>query len=401
MAMGKTPFSATASAVGYLFQCRYALLESLRRLRRDDQFRVSIETLDDVVFERDGEPPDLLQTKHHVEKTANLTDTSPDLWKTIRIWCEGLTNGNIPDGTTFFLITTGEAPKGAAASYLKMEDTRDVPKALERLTATAQSSRNKANKQGYEAFRSLPSDKKNKLFASVWLIDAAPPIQNLETMLRDEVCFAVRRQFLGSFLQRLEGWWLRRLIKHLTDSTSEPILSEELFAEIEALSEQFKRENLPVDSDIIDMVVEPSGYQDRVFVRQLRLIEIGNTRIFYAIRNYFRAFEQRSRWVREDLLFVGELDRYEDRLVEEWEILFEVMREKLGQDSNDDTKKADAQKLYEWVEKSTHLPIRPDFIEPFVARGTYQMLADNQRVGWHPEFVEKLRLSLEPQGASQ
>jgi hypothetical protein len=117
MAMGKTPFSATASAVGYLFQCRYALLESLRRLRRDDQFMVSIETRDDVVFERDGEPPDLLQTKHHVKKTANLTDTSPDLWKTIRIWCEGLINGNIPDGATFFLITTAEAPKGAAASY--------------------------------------------------------------------------------------------------------------------------------------------------------------------------------------------------------------------------------------------------------------------------------------------
>jgi hypothetical protein len=84
---------------------------------------VSIETLDDVVFERDGEPPDLLQTKHHIKKTADLTDTSPDLWKTIRIWCEGFINSNIPDGSTFFLITTAEAPKGAAASYLKMGDT--------------------------------------------------------------------------------------------------------------------------------------------------------------------------------------------------------------------------------------------------------------------------------------
>jgi hypothetical protein len=100
MAMGKTQFSAAASAIGYLYQCRYALLESLRRLRRDDQFRVFIETLDDVVFERDGEPPDLLQTKHHIKKTADLTDTSVDLWKTIRIWCEGLINSNIPDGAT-------------------------------------------------------------------------------------------------------------------------------------------------------------------------------------------------------------------------------------------------------------------------------------------------------------
>jgi hypothetical protein len=165
MARNNSPFSAAPAAVGYLFQCRYALLESLRRLRKDEQFMVSIETLDDVAFERDGEPPDLLQTKHHIKKTADLTDTSPDLWKTIRIWCEGLINGSIPDGSTFFLITTAEAPKGKAASYLKIGDNRHVPKALERLNATAQSSKNKANKHGYTAFHSLSSDQKNKLLA--------------------------------------------------------------------------------------------------------------------------------------------------------------------------------------------------------------------------------------------
>jgi hypothetical protein len=399
MAMGKTPFSAAASTVGYLFQCRYALLESLRRLRRDEQFMVSIETLDDVVFERDGEPPDLLQTKHHIKKTADLTDTSPDLWKTIRIWCEGLIKGNIPDGSTFFLITTAEAPKGASASYLKMGDTRDVSKALERLNATAQSSRNKANKYGYAAFRALSSDQKNKLFASVWIIGAAPFIQDLETMLREEVCFAVKRPFLESFIQRLEGWWLQRSIKHLTDPASEPTRSEELFAEVEGLSEQFKRENLPVDADIVDTVVDASGYQERVFVRQLHLIEIGNKRIFHAIRNYFRAFEQRSRWIREDLLFIGELDRYEDWLIEDWEVLFEAMREKLGQDAPENAKREAAQILYAWVESGALRPVRLDCREPFVARGTYHILADNQQVGWHPEFVERLRQLLEPQEA--
>jgi hypothetical protein len=64
MANSKIPFSAAPTAIGYLFQCRYALLESLRRLREDAQVVVSIETLDGVVFERDGEPPVLLQTKH-------------------------------------------------------------------------------------------------------------------------------------------------------------------------------------------------------------------------------------------------------------------------------------------------------------------------------------------------
>jgi hypothetical protein len=218
-------------------------------------------------------------------------------------------------------------------------------------------------------------------------------------MLREEVRFAVKRQFLVSFLQRLEGWWLRRSINHLTDSASEPIRSEELFAEIVGLSEQFKRENLPIDTDIFDTVVDDSGYQDMVFVRQLRRIGIGNPRVLIAIRNYFRAFEQRSRWIREELLLVGELDRYEDRLVEEWEIRFEVMREKLGQYASEDAKTGDAQTLYEWAEKGAHLSIRPDLTQPFVARGTYHILADNQQVGWHPEFGERLQQVVEPQRA--
>jgi hypothetical protein len=44
-------------------------------------------------------------------------------------------------------------------------------------------------------------------------------------MLREGVCFAVKRSFLGSFLQRLAGWWLQRSIKHLTEGQTRRPLS--------------------------------------------------------------------------------------------------------------------------------------------------------------------------------
>ncbi len=72
---------------------------------------------------------------------------------------------------------------------------------------------------------------------------------------------------------------------------------------------QFKEDNLPIDDEIMGDSVDASGYQNHLFVHQLKLINIGRGRIVHAIKNYFRAFEQRSRWVREDLLCVGELDR--------------------------------------------------------------------------------------------
>jgi len=39
-------------------------------------------------------------------------------------------------------------------------------------------------------------------------------------------------------------------------------------------------------------------------------------RVEYAIRDYYRASEQRSKWAREELLVDGELQSYERELVE-------------------------------------------------------------------------------------
>jgi len=372
------------------------LFESLRRLRKSEEFSVSIETLDDVVFETDGEASELLQTKHHINRTADLTDASPDLWKSIRIWCEGLASGSIPKGSSFFLITTAQAAVGSAAHYLRAGTERDIVKAVERLNTTVGSSTNQTNAAAYSAFRRLPLTQKLSLAAAVIVIDGAPAITDLDSALKEEVFFVAAPQHLDSFLQRLEGWWLRRAIQHLVESDSKPILSEELEAETERLREQFKQDNLPIDDDIMRASVDASGYQDKTFVHQLRLIEIGNPRIFHAIRNYFRAFTQRSRWVREGLILVGDLERYEDRLVEEWDILFQQMRDELGESATEEAKKRAANTLYKWVETSTLLQIRRGVTEPSIARGSYQLLADDQRVGWHPEFIERLKQLLEP-----
>jgi hypothetical protein len=241
----------------------------------------------------------------------------------------------------------------------------------------------------------LNQDQRKRLLQNVIVVDAAPTISDLDTELKEVAYGFAAKKFLESFLQRLEGWWYRRAIQHLVNDEAKPILSEELDSETTSLREQFKEESLPIDDDIMSASVDASGYQDRLFVHQLRLIEIGNARIFHAIRNFFRAFEQRSRWVREDLLLVGELECYEERLIEEWDIFFQQMRDELGEEATEKAKKTAAQTLYKWVETTTHPQIRSGVTEPSISRGTYQLLSDSQRVGWHLEFEERLRHLLE------
>jgi hypothetical protein len=132
-----------------------------------------------------------------------------------------------------------------------------------------------------------------------------------------------------------------------------------------------------------------AGHEDSLFIRQLELVKVGSTRIAAAVRDYYRAFEQRSRWLRDDLLIVGDLSNYERRLCEEWELVFAAMKDKLGTPAVEHVKEEAARSVLEWAER-TSIPIRPAVTEPFVTRGSMHILADCLRIGWHPEFRERL-----------
>ena len=233
-----------------------------------------------------------------------------------------------------------------------------------------------------------------QLLSRVFVLDTSPNILDLDTELQKEVRWAVDRKFIVPFLHRLEGWWLQRAVRQLANRNSEPILSEEVDSQMDDLREQFKRDALPIDDDILAAEVDASIYQETIFVRQLQLIGIGAQRILAAIREYFRAFEQRSRWVREDLLLVGELGKYERNLIEEWELVFARAKDELGSSATEELKKKTASEVYRWVEQNV-IAIRPNVTEPFVTRGSFHMLSNELKVGWHPEFMDRLRHLLE------
>lgn len=390
------PFSAASSATGYLYQCRYALLEALRRTRQEYDFQVHIETLDDVVFDKQGSPPELLQTKHHVKQSADLTDASVDLWKTLRIWCEGIAGGSLRQGSRFILVTTAAAGSGSTAEMLRPGSTRNVSGALDRLRSTAATSTNQTNAPAYAAFMALDAATQQQLLNDVTIIDSASSITSLDADIRQEVFYAVDRHFLDAFLTRLEGWWFRRVIQHLATEHRVPILSTELLDEINNLRESLREDNLPIDDDIEQMEVDATGYSHRVFVHQLRLIQISNARVVRAIRDYYRAFVQRSRWVREELVGVGDLDRYSARLKDAWQAHFLIMRDELGESAAEEEMRSAATNLYKWIETGELPRIRPQCQDGFVARGSFHILADDLKVGWHPEFEARLRHLLEP-----
>lgn len=384
-------FSANASALGYLYQARYALL---LLLGANQDSEMSLERFDDIAFELEGTPTQLLQTKHQINSTGSLSNASTDLWKTLRVWSEAIAAGLFqPNETILTLITTGRAPDDSAASKLRPVSPhgREVESALKILREVPQSSESVANKNAYEAFLNLSLSQQRALVSSIHILDSSPNIIDVQNQILDKLRISTRPQFLELVYERVEGWWMNRVIKHLSRNSSEPILYRELLSKINDVQEEYFEDTLPIEFLRAIAPGESELSEDqRIFIQQLRLITVGEPRIRRAINDYYRAFEQRSKWVREDLLGVGELEEYEERLVDEWERLHEIMKEDMPEGATDEQMEREGRALFNMFETKIEKPIRPRCTEPYVMRGSYHMLANRLQVGWHAQFINRL-----------
>ena len=214
--------SAAQSAAGYLYQARLALLEALRYAYIDSGIEIAVEKLDDVSFEKDGSALELLQTKHHLKKSGDLTDSSVDLWKTLRVWAEAVkADPSLPGRTRFALVTTAQAPTGSAASYLRPIDasSRDPARAEAILVEAGDASKNTALSKAIASFKALTPEMRKSLVAAIEIIDGAPLIGDMEPLIEERLRMIAPRGKAALAREQLEGWWWPRICATLQAET--------------------------------------------------------------------------------------------------------------------------------------------------------------------------------------
>ncbi|GGP00321.1 ABC-three component system protein [Wenjunlia tyrosinilytica] len=396
-------FEASASALGYLYQFAKALELCIGQSMGGIEWSVAVEAADDIE-KHTGSLTELLQLKQRAEGTR-MTDSAPDLWKTLRIWCEAAASGRISLAeTNLFLLTTAELPPGSAGYHLQSTASgdRDEDKALALLRAARAASKSEKLQKAFAAFDALETVgtvRQSALLSRVAVIGGAPRIDEVRSKMLGHAVLAVDRDLAKPFLTRLEGWFYDRVIEQMRTPGGVPITGAEFDQVFSDLRHQFGPNNLPIDPDIASLDPEPVESADKVFVRQLDLIGVGSERVRLAVRDYIRAFAQRSRWSEEKLLRAGEIGDYERRLVEEWQARFAEMREDLGPEATEEEMKREARLIYRCVDREARAQIRAGLEEVFIPKGSYHMLADELRVGWHPDFTARLIALLEPAGA--
>ncbi|MFG1466202.1 ABC-three component system protein [Xanthobacter sp. DSM 24535] len=389
MSQAKPIHSAAQSAAGYLYQARLALAECLRFAYGDSNIEISIEKLDDVSFEKDGTALELLQTKHHLKKAGDLSDGSVDLWKTLRAWAQAVKGDpSLPGRTRFALVTTAKAPDGSAAAFLRPAGSaaRDPQAADALLMKAAAASENEVLKKAVAAFTGLSSAIRKELVGAIEVLDGQPLIADLGAVIEERLRMIAPRGKAALAREQLEGWWWPRICAVLQAETPGTISVLAVEQKLDDIRDALKRDALPLDMEHVEPSPEEMGSLDEMrFVRQLQTVGVGTLRLQYAKRDFYRASVQRSRWVRQSLLFDGEVGRFEQQLIEEWQPRFAQMCEGLTADCKEAVLRTSGQQLYGWVESDARFPIRTQTAR-FLTVGSYHILADDLRVGWHRDF---------------
>jgi hypothetical protein len=375
--------------LGYIYQIRFALYLSLKKLSDladPEQFNVSIEKLDDIAFDSDGSPEELLQTKFHGDE-GNLNDRSPDIWKTIRIWVESIKSGEISLGNVMLsLVTTQAVAEESLASLLGVGPKRDIDEALKIMSGICEES-NQTNEKGYKAFKSMSVAERNSLLSAIYVVGKSEDLLKIRENMKPVARQSVPVQAADAFLDRIEGSWFKWVVEALSKTPTGVINLGVLQELVENIRPEYALTNLP--AEYVDALPDAMDVDKdmRIFVKQMRLFNAPKKLIELAISNYYRAFEQRNKWAGDGLLNPGEISAFDRKLFETWyeQQAFMEMQETLD---TEEAKRAYSAKLYQYCQQQGVVPIRPDFVEEYLSKGSYHLLSDDLKIGWHPEFEQ-------------
>ena len=393
------PHAAGAAALGFYYQSFYALLILVQN--EADDGAISLEQLDDIQLKADGR--DLLyQLKHSISlEPRPITLKSDSLWRTVKVWVDALPSLTLAE-TTLHLITVGDIPAGSPLLVLTEPgaDRTDLASAMtaeaERVrkarhdTPTGKKRPYPDRADGCCAFLELTEVERLNLLRRIQFQPNSPTVAKVEETIARHLGFVLppRRPAVA---RRLIEWWDRQVVYSLCGERERVITRAELQSQIMEIISDIDQESLTAE---FETVSHPEDYQpDGMLTRQIELVKGKPFDLERAIREEWRAREQRGRWISSNPAMRTKITEYDQVLREHWSDRHVEMVDKCAE-LGDEEKCESGLELLRWTHSKAPTTVRPiakGWNADYYVRGSYQVLAINRKVGWHPDYQELLK----------
>lgn len=384
-------YAAPEQNLGYLYQSHFALY---RLFLLPENTAVVFEKEDDVVFSSEGKFS--LGSLKHKKEGDSLTNLDVDFWKSVNIWLSSYEqDGRVLSKSIYFLFTTAVVSQGTFYYIFANKDEIDLS-VVKEIDKILKSSNSQIIGPVRKRFNLLTAEEKIDFLSRIHISDGSPRIEDLKSKIIDKNFRGVNRKFRDDVYERLLGWWDLQVLDLLTGKRTEPIEGAETSDKLFSISREYDIDNLPIthldEEPPLDLFAQ---YEKMLFVKQLKEIDILPNSIKIAILDYYRAVEQRSLWARRDLLIDGEIEAYEKRLINEWERVKNLYLCEMDEHASETELKKVGREIFKWAELNADFRIRDKVTEPYVRRGHFHLLANELKVYWHPQFLNRIKQILE------
>lgn len=387
--------SADGSILGFLYQIERALLwlsssdlTAFVGVEVDDDITVRLINGDDIetIYE---------QAKHSQTSRIPYADRSVDLWKTLSIWIEAVTSNRINiEHSLFSLLTNKRIPNNRLAIRLKNEllggddnlknKNANITKLANELKLIAAKLPKTVKPYG-QVIIDCPINILIKVIDKITVLDNNYNhiTKDVKTAIRNNLSISEDIPF-DYIYQGLFGFVSDSLIMNWRNREPGWISVKAFNQQYTQLLTEFKKksffekavDSLPVDSKDI------ARNRGKIYVEQLKKIGCSESEVIEAIHDFVRAASERSRFAQDGEISKRKFDSYFEDLMNHWT---SISRPKF--------KFAEPKKFtqvgYEVYYHSLLYKGKLNNYEPeqgYTHKGSYHYLADQVKIGWHPEW---------------
>jgi hypothetical protein len=391
--------SAAAAALGFYYQAFFALLTLLTQ--ETDDAAIGIEQLDDVDLKVDGHNL-LYQLKHSISSTPPpITLKSKALWKTVKVWVDILPALNLSE-TTLHLVTVAKlapdsplvALTNLAAECMELVEamSQEAQRVLDAGAAAAKAGKAVPHADridGCSAFLALTETERLNLLRRAIIKADSIAISGIEEDVSENLKLLPREQ-RPTVATRLIEWWDRQIVYSLCGKRERIISRSELQHQISAIVSDIEQDKLVPDFEVAS---PPEDYQpDGMLARQIKLVDGRPSDLLKAIREEWKAREQRAKWLNGSPAMAVTINEYDLVLEEYWSDRHNQMVEECAKLDHKGKCQPGLQ-ILRWTHEEAPSVVRPiaqGWSAAYYVRGSYQVLAIDLKVGWHADYVQLL-----------
>lgn len=343
--------------------------------------KVSIEHADDVAVHYADGSLELEQTKSALKQNP-IADWAEDLWKTLANWLDEVESGRVSIRETRFRVYVSPAHTGSFATGLSNASTLADASALCAHIETALKDRTKppACIENVRRFLGTAASIRDRLICGIEVVSSdADPVDPIRDLIKAAVSPAIVDTIcefgVGSAKEQVD-----RLIRG-----GKPAVIDA--DEFKRKFRQFVRTNNLPDF-LLSLAPKPDATQVHTllrarptFVRQLEIVGASDEFGVRAVSDFLRSAADRTKWAEAGTVYDETFQEWDDDLIRRHKFIRTEAAETLaglGAESIGRTVYSRCAQL--------QMPLEGRVVPSHFVHGSYNTLADQMRLGWHPDF---------------